>query len=167
MSLFTKSWKPGRWVTTPGNNVNEVILRVHKHVELLAGKGYPTLSWNSGGSSSVKFDKDRIFQVLMNLMVNAIKYSEKGISSFGRGAKRMRSMSVSGTLVRALRRNIWKRSLSLLDRRKTTGRAVRDWVWPFQGDHSRAYTGGSGRSRKLEREVRFISLCRSEDLGSV
>ena len=61
------------------NDINEFLLEIHKHAELLAGKRSADLVLELGsGSPKVLFDKDKIFQVLINLFTNAIKYSESG-----------------------------------------------------------------------------------------
>ncbi len=60
-------------------DVSEVIREVHQSALLFAGKRRTDLILELGKDlPKVKFDKDKIFQVLINLIANAVKYSEKG-----------------------------------------------------------------------------------------
>ncbi len=61
------------------NDLNEVIREVHKSVELFAGNRKADLVMDLGNDlPKLQFDRDKIFQVLINLMANAINYSEGG-----------------------------------------------------------------------------------------
>ncbi len=62
------------------NEINEAVLEVHKSAVLFAGNRSEDLVMELGlDLPKIKFDRDKIFQVLMNLMSNAIRYSESGI----------------------------------------------------------------------------------------
>lgn len=61
------------------NDLNEVVNEVHEAMVPLAGeKGIEISLELAGGIPHVKFDRDKITQVLTNLMGNAIKYTDKG-----------------------------------------------------------------------------------------
>ena len=61
------------------NDLNELIREAHRSAALFAGNRNADLVMELGKDlPKIKFDKDKIFQVLMNLMTNAFKYSEKG-----------------------------------------------------------------------------------------
>ncbi|MFA6186753.1 MAG: chemotaxis protein CheB [Phycisphaerae bacterium] len=61
------------------NDINEAVLDVNKDMCLLAKeKGLDLVIEIDNSISKLKFDKDRIVQVLTNLVSNAIKYTEKG-----------------------------------------------------------------------------------------
>jgi len=61
------------------NNINEVALDVKKTMELLGKeKGLDCVANLDENMPKVRFDKDKIIQVLTNLMSNSIKYTEKG-----------------------------------------------------------------------------------------
>ncbi|MGA1980578.1 MAG: PAS domain S-box protein [Sedimentisphaerales bacterium] len=61
------------------NDINEVALEVNKAMSLLAKEKGLDLVVNAGNSiPRLKFDKDKIVEVLTNLVSNAIKYTEKG-----------------------------------------------------------------------------------------
>jgi PAS domain S-box-containing protein len=60
-------------------SINELVKGIKKEMSPLAGERGLTLSVKlAKGLPSVKFDKDRITQVLMNLLNNAIKFTDKG-----------------------------------------------------------------------------------------
>jgi PAS domain S-box-containing protein len=73
------------------NDINEVVLEVNKAMNLLAKEKGLDLAVDAGDSMPrVRFDKDRIIQVLTNLVSNAIKYTKKGnitISTKGEDSK--------------------------------------------------------------------------------
>jgi PAS domain S-box-containing protein len=61
------------------NDINEAVLEVNKAMSLLAkGKGLDLVVDADDSIPKVRFDKDKIIQVLTNLVSNAIKYTEKG-----------------------------------------------------------------------------------------
>jgi signal transduction histidine kinase len=61
------------------NDINEVVLEVNKAISLLAKeKGLDLVVDTDDSIPKVRFDKDKIIQVLTNLVSNAIKYTEKG-----------------------------------------------------------------------------------------
>ena len=61
------------------DDINDVVREVHKNAMLLAGGRSADLVIELGADlPKIKFDKDRIFQVLTNLSTNAMKYSESG-----------------------------------------------------------------------------------------
>jgi PAS domain S-box-containing protein len=61
------------------NDLNEVVGGAHKSVRLFSGNRKADLIMELGADlPKIKFDKDKIFQVLINLMANAIKYSKSG-----------------------------------------------------------------------------------------
>ena len=61
------------------NDLNELIREAHRSAALFAGNRNADLVMELGKDlPKIKFDKDKIFQVLINLMANAIKYSECG-----------------------------------------------------------------------------------------
>ncbi|MFA7001431.1 MAG: chemotaxis protein CheB, partial [Candidatus Omnitrophota bacterium] len=61
------------------NDLNEVVRAAHRSAALFAGDRNADLVMELGGDlPKLKFDRDKIFQVLMNLMANALKYSECG-----------------------------------------------------------------------------------------
>ena len=61
------------------NDLNELIREVYKSAVLFAGNRKADFILElEKDLPRIKFDKDKIFQVLMNLMTNAFKYSEKG-----------------------------------------------------------------------------------------
>lgn len=61
------------------HDINEVVREVHKSTMLLARDRRQDLVMQLGTNlAKVKFDKDGIFQVLTNLLANAVKYSEGG-----------------------------------------------------------------------------------------
>lgn len=60
-------------------DINEVLLMVSKEMNLLAEEKGLTFTVNIDESiPMIKFDKDRIVQVITNLLNNAIKFTEKG-----------------------------------------------------------------------------------------
>jgi signal transduction histidine kinase len=61
------------------NDINEAVLEVNKTMSLLAKEKGLDLVVNVDNSiPKLKFDKDKITEVLTNLVSNAIKYTEKG-----------------------------------------------------------------------------------------
>jgi two-component system CheB/CheR fusion protein len=61
------------------NDINEAVLEVNKAISLLAKEKGLDLAVDADDSiPKVRFDKDKIIQVLTNLVSNAIKYTEKG-----------------------------------------------------------------------------------------
>lgn len=61
------------------NDLNETIRRVYKSGMLLAGNRKTDLVMELASDlPKIKFDQDKIFEVLVNLVANAIKYSESG-----------------------------------------------------------------------------------------
>jgi signal transduction histidine kinase len=61
------------------NSVNDLILEVVKTYTALAKEKKINLVSNLNEKlPSIKFDKDRIFQVLSNLVFNALKFTDKG-----------------------------------------------------------------------------------------
>lgn len=61
------------------NDINEAVLEVNKAMSLLATeKGLDLVADVDDSIPKVRFDKDRIVQVLTNLVSNAVKYTEKG-----------------------------------------------------------------------------------------
>jgi len=61
------------------NDVNEVVKEAYRNARLLASERRADLVMELGaGFPKIRFDKDRILQVLINLMANGIKYSERG-----------------------------------------------------------------------------------------
>ena len=61
------------------NDLNEVILEIQKSFELTAGeKGLSLKAQLDKKLPKIKCDRDKIIQVLTNLVNNAIKFSEKG-----------------------------------------------------------------------------------------
>ena len=64
------------------NNINDVVQEVQKSMAILANeKGLDITVKLDEHLPKIKFDKDRIIQVLTNLTDNAIKFTEKGIVS--------------------------------------------------------------------------------------
>jgi len=61
------------------NDINEVVLEVNKAMSLLAKeKGLDLAVHLDDSMPKIKLDRDKIIQVLTNLVSNAIKYTEKG-----------------------------------------------------------------------------------------
>jgi PAS domain S-box-containing protein len=61
------------------NDVNEMIKEAHLNAILFAGERKADLVMNlMANPPTLKFDKDKIMQVLTNLISNGIKYSERG-----------------------------------------------------------------------------------------
>jgi signal transduction histidine kinase len=61
------------------NDVNEMIKEAHLNTILFAGERKADLVMNlMANPPTLKFDKDKIMQVLTNLISNGIKYSERG-----------------------------------------------------------------------------------------
>jgi PAS domain S-box-containing protein len=61
------------------NDLNEVAQEALKSAVLFSGNRKTDLVMELGADlPRIKFDKDKIFQVLINLMANALKYSESG-----------------------------------------------------------------------------------------
>lgn len=61
------------------NNINEVVLEVNKAMSLLAKEKGLDLAVDADDSiPRIELDKDKIIQVLTNLVSNAIKHTEKG-----------------------------------------------------------------------------------------
>ena len=61
------------------HDLNELIREAHRSALLLAGKRSADMVMDlENGLPVIKFDKDKILQVLINLLANAIKYSESG-----------------------------------------------------------------------------------------
>jgi PAS domain S-box-containing protein len=61
------------------HDMNEVIREALKSVVLFAGTRTNDLVMDLGEDlSEINFDRDKIFQVMINLMANAVKYSESG-----------------------------------------------------------------------------------------
>ncbi|MFA5293434.1 MAG: PAS domain S-box protein [Phycisphaerae bacterium] len=61
------------------NNLNETVKEVYKSMSFLAKeKGLQLLIDTDDSIPAIIFDKDRIIQVITNLVSNAIKYTEKG-----------------------------------------------------------------------------------------
>ncbi|MDD5064381.1 MAG: PAS domain S-box protein [Phycisphaerae bacterium] len=64
---------------TRENDINEAVLEVNKTMSLAAKeKGLDLVVVADNGIPRTEFDKDKIIQVLTNLVSNAIKYTEKG-----------------------------------------------------------------------------------------
>jgi two-component system sensor histidine kinase GlrK len=61
------------------NDLNEAVREAHKSAVLFSGNRKADLVMKLGADlPRIKFDKDKIFQILINLMANAIKYSKSG-----------------------------------------------------------------------------------------
>ena len=61
------------------NDINEAVREVHKSAALFAGNRKADLIMELGKDfPKIKFDQDKIFQVLMNLLSNSVKYSGSG-----------------------------------------------------------------------------------------
>ena len=68
------------------NNIGDVVLGITGAMDLLAKqKGLALITEISPGLPSAKFDKDKISQVLTNLLSNAIAHTEKGTISVRAG----------------------------------------------------------------------------------
>jgi PAS domain S-box-containing protein len=87
------------------NDINEAVLEVNKAMGLLAKEKGLDLVVDAGDSMpKVRFDKDRIIQVLTNLVSNAIKYTKKGnitISTKGEDNKVHIIVQDTGTGIKA------------------------------------------------------------------
>jgi len=66
------------------NDINEAVQEVNDTMRLLAtGKGLDIAVDTDHSIPKIRFDKDRIVQVLTNLVSNAVKYTEKGNITIG------------------------------------------------------------------------------------
>ncbi|MFH1799714.1 MAG: CHASE domain-containing protein [Candidatus Omnitrophota bacterium] len=67
------------YYTLQANDMNEVIREVLKSAALFAGNRTADLVMDLGDDlPKISFDRDKLFQVMINLMANAVKYSESG-----------------------------------------------------------------------------------------
>ena len=65
--------------TLRAHDINEVVREAHKSVVLFAGNRTADLVMDLGEDlPKISFDRDKLFQVMINLMANAVKYSESG-----------------------------------------------------------------------------------------
>lgn len=107
----------------------------------------------------VKADRNRLVQVMMNLMNNAVKFTGKAALSSGlMCAKTVSCISMSPTPVAGYRRNGWKKSSGILSNSTALCRA-RDSDSPFAGQSSKGWEERSVLSHGWVRGVLFGSRC--------
>ena len=107
-----------------------------------------------------KADRNRLVQVMMNLMNNAVKFTGEGSIEFGFDCARRRfpAFSMSPTPVAGYRRNGWKKSSGILSNSTALCRA-RDSDSPFAGQSSKGWEERSVLSHGWVRGVLFGSRC--------
>jgi len=78
--LFFQKMEAGKTEYQPQpHDLNELIREAHRSALLLAGNRSSDMVMElENGLPVIKFDKDKILQVMINLLANAIKYSERG-----------------------------------------------------------------------------------------